>query len=332
MFHVGGEAVLVGLVSNDRRFPNGRLIITSRVVEIDEAAGLARTLNTTYELAEEMDGRDLLESGAPADPIKKAAPQELAVGQPCDDVIAAIEAAEHGVEPPEISSGEPVEKPGPLLLVDVDWAADLIAEMTAIAEGGDSSASDDEIDENEAARRAQLPVVLFKRHAEGRALPSRKRDGDVRPWYRVADVEKLAEWMGGMREVGCELAAVTEELIQMLAARVTVDPEIMGGRPCVSSTRVPVATVVAELRAGKSQTEICRHYPSLPWDGIAAVTAWADRVLGPEWRKGATPRDDFMRDGLLALAAEIKREARAAGLTDEEVDVELAAYNAERRE
>jgi hypothetical protein len=36
-------------------------------------------------------------------------------------------------------------------------------------------------------------------------------------------------------------------------------------------------------------------------------------------------------DPLFGLIAQIKREARANGLTDEEIDAELAAYNAERR-
>ena len=36
-------------------------------------------------------------------------------------------------------------------------------------------------------------------------------------------------------------------------------------------------------------------------------------------------------DPLKALIAELKREARAGSLTDEEVDTDLAAYNAERR-
>ncbi len=36
-------------------------------------------------------------------------------------------------------------------------------------------------------------------------------------------------------------------------------------------------------------------------------------------------------DPLMTLFAQISREARAAGLSDEDVDAELAAYNAERR-
>ena len=36
-------------------------------------------------------------------------------------------------------------------------------------------------------------------------------------------------------------------------------------------------------------------------------------------------------DPLAALIAELKSEARADGLTDADIDAELAAYNAERR-
>ena len=37
-------------------------------------------------------------------------------------------------------------------------------------------------------------------------------------------------------------------------------------------------------------------------------------------------------DPLLHAIRELKAEARAAGLTDEDIDAELAAYNAERRD
>jgi hypothetical protein len=54
----------------------------------------------------------------------------------------------------------------------------------------------------------------------------------------------------------------------------------------------------------------------------AAVGRLVSRVLRP-------------RSGPSALAqaiAELKAEARAAGLTDADIDAELAAYNAERRD
>lgn len=58
-------------------------------------------------------------------------------------------------------------------------------------------------------------------------------------------------------------------------ARVISDPAIMGGWPCVSFTRVPAMTIVAEIRGGASAQEIFSNYPSLPIDGIEAVRKWA---------------------------------------------------------
>ena len=53
-----------------------------------------------------------------------------------------------------------------------------------------------------------------------------------------------------------------------------------------------------------------------------AVGRLVSRVLRP--RSGPSP--------LAEVIAELKAEARAAGLTDAEIEAELAAYNAERRD
>jgi hypothetical protein len=53
----------------------------------------------------------------------------------------------------------------------------------------------------------------------------------------------------------------------------------------------------------------------------AAVGRLVSRVLHPH------PGDD----PLIAAIAALKAEVRAAGLTDEDIDAELDAYNAERR-
>jgi hypothetical protein len=53
----------------------------------------------------------------------------------------------------------------------------------------------------------------------------------------------------------------------------------------------------------------------------AAVGRLVSRILHPE------PGDDPLMEAIAALKAEV----RAAGLTDEEIDAELAAHNAERR-
>jgi uncharacterized protein (DUF433 family) len=45
--------------------------------------------------------------------------------------------------------------------------------------------------------------------------------------------------------------------------RITVDPEQMGGVPCVRRLRIPVATVLRLLAGGLSEGEILAEYPDL---------------------------------------------------------------------
>ena len=55
--------------------------------------------------------------------------------------------------------------------------------------------------------------------------------------------------------------------------RITFDPAVMGGRPCIRGLRVTVGTLVGLLAAGKSRDDILRLYPFLeePREGHAGV-------------------------------------------------------------
>ena len=57
--------------------------------------------------------------------------------------------------------------------------------------------------------------------------------------------------------------------------RVTCDPQIMGGWPCVEGTRIPAETVLAYLKEDASAYEIVSDYPYMPLGGVEAVAAWA---------------------------------------------------------
>ncbi len=65
---------------------------------------------------------------------------------------------------------------------------------------------------------------------------------------------------------------------------VVSDPTVMSGDPVVRGTRILADTILSYLRAGCSPQEIFRDYPSLPVDGIDAVSRWAEITYGPEWR------------------------------------------------
>ena len=61
----------------------------------------------------------------------------------------------------------------------------------------------------------------------------------------------------------------------MKFARITVDPKKMGGVPCIRGLRIPVATVVAMVADGMSETEILGAYPDLEHEDIAEALRYA---------------------------------------------------------
>lgn len=58
-------------------------------------------------------------------------------------------------------------------------------------------------------------------------------------------------------------------------SRITVDPGVMGGRPCIRGMRVTVGTVVGLLASGHSRDEILKLYPYLELEDITEALAYA---------------------------------------------------------
>ena len=57
--------------------------------------------------------------------------------------------------------------------------------------------------------------------------------------------------------------------------RITVDPTVMGGRPCIRGLRVTVGTIVGLVAAGRSRDEILAMYPYLEGEDIRAALEYA---------------------------------------------------------
>ncbi len=57
--------------------------------------------------------------------------------------------------------------------------------------------------------------------------------------------------------------------------RITCDPQVMGGKPCIRGLRVTVATLVGLLSAGRSPEEILTTYPYLEAEDIPEALAYA---------------------------------------------------------
>ncbi len=50
--------------------------------------------------------------------------------------------------------------------------------------------------------------------------------------------------------------------------RITFDPSVMGGKPCIRGRRVTVAMVLGLLASGRSRDEILKGYPYLESEDI----------------------------------------------------------------
>lgn len=57
--------------------------------------------------------------------------------------------------------------------------------------------------------------------------------------------------------------------------RITLDPDVMGGKPCIRGQRVTVAMVLGLLAAGRSRDEILKAYPYLVAEDIDQCLAYA---------------------------------------------------------
>lgn len=60
-----------------------------------------------------------------------------------------------------------------------------------------------------------------------------------------------------------------------LLDRITFDPLVMGGKPCIRGTRVTVGTIVGLMASGSTTGEILRDYPYLEVDDIQAALSYA---------------------------------------------------------
>jgi len=64
--------------------------------------------------------------------------------------------------------------------------------------------------------------------------------------------------------------------------RIEMNPEIMGGKPVIRGTRVPVETILRKLGAGVALDDILADHPRLTGDDIHAAQAFAADYLADE--------------------------------------------------
>ena len=76
--------------------------------------------------------------------------------------------------------------------------------------------------------------------------------------------------------------------LDMAADRITRDPKVMGGKPCIRGLRITAGTISGLVASGHSGDEVLRMYPFLDEEDIGAALAEAEadiaagRLLSPE--------------------------------------------------
>ena len=65
----------------------------------------------------------------------------------------------------------------------------------------------------------------------------------------------------------------------MKFTRITVDPDQMGGMPCIRGLRIPVATVVGMVAEGMGEEEILKVYPDLEQEDIRETLRYATEAI-----------------------------------------------------
>ena len=64
-------------------------------------------------------------------------------------------------------------------------------------------------------------------------------------------------------------------MVQKMFDRITLAPQIMGGRACIRGMRIPVSVIVGQIAHGASFEEILDGYPDLEREDIQQAIEYA---------------------------------------------------------
>jgi uncharacterized protein (DUF433 family) len=73
-----------------------------------------------------------------------------------------------------------------------------------------------------------------------------------------------------------------KETLAMTTDRITVDPEVMQGKPVIRGTRVTVDLVLRKLSEGATEAELVDAYPQITPADIRAALAYAADAVSHE--------------------------------------------------
>ncbi len=73
--------------------------------------------------------------------------------------------------------------------------------------------------------------------------------------------------------------SLSEEVKNMKFTRITVNPNQMGGVPCIRGLRIPIATVVGMVADGMTEDEILKAFPDMERGDIREALQYAAEAV-----------------------------------------------------
>ena len=86
-------------------------------------------------------------------------------------------------------------------------------------------------------------------------------------------------------DIGCEYTvdgSRPDQEANMAHDRIEMNPDIMGGKPVIRGTRIPVELVLRKLGTGMTMDDVLADHPRLTREDILAAQAFAADYLADE--------------------------------------------------
>ena len=64
--------------------------------------------------------------------------------------------------------------------------------------------------------------------------------------------------------------------------RIEINPAVLGGKPVIKGTRIPVYLILDLIAAGKTIGDILKEYPTLTEEDVVAAIEYASNLLKRE--------------------------------------------------
>ena len=82
-------------------------------------------------------------------------------------------------------------------------------------------------------------------------------------------------WHEKRRSIGYSIIDKGDSSMNDWRERISIDPNVCHGKPCIKGTRIWVSLIIDNLAAGATEAEILEAYPSLNREDIRAALAYA---------------------------------------------------------